>query len=84
MNLTLPLTPSEEARLIDQARARGTTPEHLVRQAIEPLVVIEPEGTSASTGSALAATERILELQEFVQPDPEGWTVLDYINRGRP
>ena len=30
------------------------------------------------------AAARILELQKRVKPDPEGWTVHDYINGGRP
>jgi hypothetical protein len=38
MNLTLPLTPAEEAKLRAKARAEGTTPEQVVRQAIEPII----------------------------------------------
>jgi hypothetical protein len=34
--------------------------------------------------SAKEAVSRILELQKHVRPDPEGWTVKDYINFGRP
>jgi hypothetical protein len=30
------------------------------------------------------AVARILELHRRVDPDPEGWTVHDYINHGRP
>jgi hypothetical protein len=30
------------------------------------------------------AASRILQLQKRVKPDPEGWTVHDYINRDRP
>ncbi len=33
--------------------------------------------------SAQEAIARILELQKHVKPDPEGWTVKDYINYGR-
>lgn len=29
------------------------------------------------------AVQRILELQKRVKPDPEGWTVKDYIEFGR-
>ncbi len=38
MNLTLPLTPAEEAKLLAIAQAEGTTPEQVVRQAIEPIL----------------------------------------------
>ena len=30
------------------------------------------------------AAERIREIQKRTKPDPEGWTVSDYINYGRP
>jgi len=43
MNLTLPLTPAEEANLLANARAAGTTPEQVVRQAIEPILASAPE-----------------------------------------
>jgi len=33
---------------------------------------------------AQAAAARILEIQQRSKPDPEGWTVHDYINLGRP
>ena len=38
MDLTLPLTAEEEAKLMARARSEGTTAEHLVRQAIDPLL----------------------------------------------
>ena len=38
MDLTLSLTPAEEAKLLAKARAEGTTPEQVVRQAIEPIL----------------------------------------------
>lgn len=34
--------------------------------------------------SVKQAVARILELQAQVKPDPEGWSVKDYINEGRP
>ena len=41
--------------------------------------------TPMRTGrSAQEAVARILELQQHVKPDPEGWTVKDYINYERP
>lgn len=43
MNLTLPLTPVEEAKLLAKAREAGTTPEQVVRQAIEPILGSIPE-----------------------------------------
>ncbi len=37
-----------------------------------------------SQRNAQAAAARILEIQKRVAPDPEGWTIRDYIDRGRP
>jgi hypothetical protein len=46
MNLILALTPAEEAKLLAKARADGTTPEQIVRQAIEPILLSVPEDVS--------------------------------------
>jgi hypothetical protein len=43
MNLTIPLPPAEEAKLLAKARAAGSTPELIVRQAIEPILASIPE-----------------------------------------
>ena len=49
MNLTLPLTPAEEAKLLAQACAAGTSPEQVVRQAIEPILASTPGTTPPKT-----------------------------------
>jgi len=43
MNLTISLTPAEEAKLLAKAREAGTTPEEIVRQAIKPVLASIPE-----------------------------------------
>jgi hypothetical protein len=43
MSLTIPLTPTEEAKLVAKAQAVGTTPEQIVREAIEPILASVPE-----------------------------------------
>jgi hypothetical protein len=43
MNLTLPLTAAEEAKLLAKAQAEGVSPELLVRHAIEPIIAAVPE-----------------------------------------
>src|SRR5208283_3133442 len=48
MNLTLPLTPAEEAKLLAKAREAGTTPEQVVRQAIEPILALFPNTSRRS------------------------------------
>jgi hypothetical protein len=49
MNLTIPMTPAEEDNLLARARATGTTPEQVVRKAIEPILSSAPDRTSATT-----------------------------------
>jgi hypothetical protein len=44
MSLAIPLTPAEEANLLAKARAQGTTPEQVVRQAIEPIRIVAATG----------------------------------------
>jgi hypothetical protein len=41
-------------------------------------------GSSTGPRFAQEAVDRILQLQTRVKPDPEGWTIRDYINHGRP
>jgi hypothetical protein len=48
MSLTLPLTPAEEEKLRTKARAEGTTPEQMVRQAIEPILASVPDEVSTT------------------------------------
>jgi hypothetical protein len=43
MTLTIPLTPAEGAKLLAKARAAGTTPGEVIRQAIEPILASVPE-----------------------------------------
>jgi hypothetical protein len=43
MNLILPLTDSDAAKLLAKARAEGTTPERVVRHAIESILASVPE-----------------------------------------
>ena len=50
MSLTIQLTPTEEAKLLAKARAAGTTPEDIVRQAIEPILASDPDWASPAKG----------------------------------
>jgi hypothetical protein len=43
MRLTLALTPQEEAKLLAKAQSQGTTPEGLVKEAIQPILDSVPE-----------------------------------------
>lgn len=60
-----------------KAAAQGLTLEDFFRRLAED----PPSATRPRTPQEAVA--RILELQKHVKPDPEGWTVHDYINSGR-
>ena len=45
MDITLSLSPEEEQKLYAKARATGTTPEQLLKQAIEPILAEPAEET---------------------------------------
>ena len=71
--------PDEQAAALKaKAAAQGLTLEDFFRK------LAEEEAPAKAPPSAREAAARILELQKRVKPDPEGWTVHDYINRGRP
>ena len=56
MTITLPLQPQEEARLLALARAKGVSPEVIVRAALEKTLAdaaVTPD--TSATGAALVA-----------------------------
>jgi len=81
MNLTIELPDESATRLQKQAAARGVTVEELMQELARERAQQDVE--LAGQLQAQAAVARILEIQKRVKPDPEGWTIRDYINRGR-
>jgi plasmid stability protein len=70
--------PDEQAAALKaRAAAQGLTLADFIRK----LAGEETPGQAPLSPQEAAA--RILELQKRVKPDPEGWTVHDYINHGR-
>jgi hypothetical protein len=47
-------------------------------------VLADEESAVVGSRPLHEAAERILQLQKRVKPDPERWTVHDYINYDRP
>ena len=72
------LSDEQAAALRAKAAAQGLTLEDWLRQ-----MAAQDESTDADRRSKQAAAATILELQKNVKPDPEGWTIRDYINYGR-
>jgi hypothetical protein len=72
------LPDGQAAALMAKAAAQGLTLEAWFKK------LADEEAPSAAPRSPQEAAARILQLQKRVKPDPEGWTVHDYINRDRP
>jgi hypothetical protein len=75
MNLTVPLTPTEEAKLLAKARFERTTPEYLVRQALDPILASIPDegvmGTQSPEEMTSDEADRALdELLDSLPPMP--------------
>jgi hypothetical protein len=78
-------TPEQEAQIAKIAGAEGTAPEAFVKRAALNAASRSVEHVHPlSADDANRAVQRILELQRSVKSDPEGWTVKDYIDYGRP
>jgi hypothetical protein len=78
MTVRFELTDEQMAALNAQAAAQGLTLEDWFK------VLAGREAAAANCREvAQAAAARILEIQKRVKPDPEGWTIRDYIDHGR-
>jgi len=72
------LPDQQAAALKAKAAARGLTLEEWLKK------LADEEASSTVPRSPQEAAARILQLQKRVKPDPEGWTVHDYVNHDRP
>jgi len=75
--IQIELPDEQAAALRAKLSARGLSLENWLQK------MAEAEALSQALPSPQEAVARILELQKHVKPDPEGWTVKDYINYGR-
>ena len=72
--------PDEQAAALKaRAAALGLTLEDWFKELAPP----DEHPAEAVRQSKQAAAASILELQKSVKPDPEGWTIRDYIEYGR-
>ena len=72
------LSDQQAAALKAKAAAQGLTLEAWLER------LADENGSSIAQSSPQKAAAPILELQKRVKPDPDGWTVRDYINHERP
>lgn len=78
MSQTIQISEKSAALLAQQAAAHGLS----LEAWIEELAEKAHAGTTRQSKTR-AAAEGIIELQKYVKPDPEGWTIRDYIDYGR-
>ena len=77
--MTLIELPDQQAAALKaKAAAQGLTLEAWLKK------LADEEAPSSAPRSPQEAAARILQLQQRVKPDPEGWTVHDYIDHERP
>ncbi len=90
MILTLPLTAAEESKLVAQARAKGTTPGALVRQAIEPILTAVPENLPETKkpgrhiSEVIAERMKTLPSEVFERLPKDGASEHDHYLYGHP
>jgi len=84
MTVQLNWPPDVVDRLTEEARKRGLSLDAFLLEAVLQ------KGNTVAAPNELAnrrrreeAAARMLEIQQRVKPDPEGWTSRDYINYGR-
>jgi hypothetical protein len=75
--VTISLPDKQAADLKARATAEGLTLESWFQK------IAEREAPLGRGERARAAADRIRAIQKRTKPDPEGWTVRDYIDYGR-
>jgi hypothetical protein len=77
MSQTIEISDEVAAVLKRQAAAYGLSLDAWVE------VLGREQTRLTDTPSGETAVARILEIQKRVKPDPEGWTIRDYLDHGR-
>jgi hypothetical protein len=76
-SVTINLSDEHAAELKQKAMAQGLTLEGWLQK------LADQEAPLDKTARARAAADRIVAIQKRTKPDPEGWTIRDYIDNGR-
>ena len=84
MTLSIQLSDENAESLRRLAEAEGVSLQALIeRLANQEAKAHRLADDEAEMRRRLDAVDRILEIQKRVKPDPEGWTIQDYVNSGR-
>ena len=90
MNITLPLQPQEEAKLIAMAQAKGLSTDALVREALDKILADAPERMPQPSREARPIWEVMLDsmkdvpLEEFAKLPRDGASEHDHYLYGHP
>ncbi len=76
-SITIELSDEQAEALRTRATSQGLTLEGWFQK------IAEREAPADVAERAKAAVDRILAIQERSKPDPDGWTIRDYIDYGR-
>ena len=82
MSQTIELSDESVALLKRQAEAHGLSIDAWVLELAREKA--HTDDVQSRRQRAQAAAARIREIQKRVKPDPEGWTIRNYIDHGRP
>ena len=85
---TIQISDKSAALLAQQAAARGVTLEAWIEKLASEMAQDENSSFDDRSGSNIqhrskSLVEQMRELRSQIKPDPEGWTVRDYIDYGR-
>jgi hypothetical protein len=84
MGQTIKISEKSAALLAQQAAAHGKTLEAWVEElAVEAQTGITQHKPFKTETAGRSLVDQMRSLRSRVKPDPEGWTVADYINFGR-
>ena len=84
MSQTIQISEKSAELLARQAAAHGVSVEAWLEElAIENAQAAPLERTDAKASADRSLVAQMRELRAHVKPDPEGWTIKDYIKYGR-
>jgi hypothetical protein len=89
MTLTLPLSPTEEAMLMAAAQARGVSPDALVREALDKILIDAPHREAPQIESRpiwelIEDNMKDVPPEEFAQLPSDGASEHDHYLYGHP
>ena len=86
MSKVVHISEESAALLGEQAEARGLSLEAWIERLASEHGIVGasvPVGATTRNSRTRAAAEGLIEMQKQIKPDPDGWTIRDYLENGR-